>query len=113
MPKLFKKEDEFEEGDLLYGDDPQPLTMRHNWEKNILDLLLDRITYCANECLTSPCDHNAACINNPGSFECSCNAGFSGDGLTCTDVDECLYNPCDHNAVCSNNHGSFECTCNA
>ncbi|XP_072048686.1 uncharacterized protein [Amphiura filiformis] len=72
-----------------------------------------RLTLNDDECLTSPCDSNAACSNNPGSFECTCNAGFSGDGLTCTDDDECLTSPCDSNAACSNNPGSFECTCNA
>ncbi|XP_072048651.1 uncharacterized protein [Amphiura filiformis] len=66
-----------------------------------------------DECLTSPCDANAVCSNNPGSYDCTCNAGFSGDGLSCTDVDECLTSPCHNNAACSNNPGSFNCTCNA
>lgn len=33
---------------------------------------------------TPPCGANADCKNNPGSFECKCKVGFSGDGMTCT-----------------------------
>lgn len=39
-----------------------------------------------NECSAalSDCDANADCQNNQGSFSCSCKAGFTGDGKTCT-----------------------------
>jgi hypothetical protein len=45
--------------------------------------------YCGadiDECTlgTDNCDANAACSNTVGSFSCDCNAGYSGDGLTCT-----------------------------
>ena len=38
-----------------------------------------------NECelRISDCDVNANCTNTLSSFECTCNAGFVGDGLTC------------------------------
>ena len=37
-----------------------------------------------NECLTEkPCDGNATCADLFGSFTCTCNAGFTGDGVTC------------------------------
>ena len=29
------------------------------------------------------CDMNATCTNTIGSFECTCNDGFIGDGKTC------------------------------
>ena len=38
--------------------------------------------------------------NTPGSFTCTCYAGFQGDGETCTDVDECE-EPLALEAVCT------------
>ena len=32
---------------------------------------------------TDTCDVNAECTNTDGSYTCSCNAGYSGDGMTC------------------------------
>ena len=29
------------------------------------------------------CSANADCVNNPGSFECKCRPGFTGDGIDC------------------------------
>ena len=39
-----------------------------------------------NECEDSSkvCDGNATCSDTQGSYECMCNTGYSGDGLTCT-----------------------------
>ena len=33
---------------------------------------------------TSPCHADATCVNNPGSYECNCNPGYSGNGFSCT-----------------------------
>ena len=43
------------------------------------------ILYSADiaECQAMPCDVNANCVNTPGSFTCTCKAGYSGDGFTC------------------------------
>ena len=32
---------------------------------------------------THTCDQMASCTNSAGSFECSCNMGFEGDGIMC------------------------------
>ncbi|XP_076816428.1 uncharacterized protein LOC143462236 isoform X3 [Clavelina lepadiformis] len=62
-------------------------------------------------CVPSPCDINADCPFNNGSYQCSCIPGFTGDGINCTDINECDSNPCDSNAICINNLGSYECEC--
>jgi hypothetical protein len=38
-----------------------------------------------DECHTKPCSHLASCQNVLGSFTCSCNPGYFGNGFTCTD----------------------------
>ena len=39
-----------------------------------------------NECENGDdnCNENANCTNTEGSFTCSCNPGYSGDGVICT-----------------------------
>ena len=39
-----------------------------------------------DECTTNThnCDPDASCINTDGSFNCTCNQGFSGNGTTCS-----------------------------
>ncbi len=81
------------------------------------------------------CDsNNGICTNTVGSFTCSCDVGYTGDGITCssksighfltfelqwnnecTDIDECredMHN-CHENANCIDTVGSFSCSCNS
>ena len=44
------------------------------------DFNLD-IDECAAE--VTECDINADCLNTEGSFNCTCKAGYSGNGTTC------------------------------
>ena len=71
-----------------------------------------------DECSTdmNDCSVNAACENQIGAYNCTCNSvGFTGDGTSCSDVDECLSISayCVENSNCKNTVGSFSCSCDA
>jgi hypothetical protein len=76
------------------------------------DECLDDIDECTDG--TNNCDKLAACSNTPGSFECTCPAGYEGDGTTCTPIDECALGTveCDENATCTDTDIGYDCTCN-
>ena len=99
-----------------------------------LAMLTALLTSDIDECATDAdnCHTNAACTNTPpGGFTCTCNQGYTGDGITCTgkyslglamltalltsDIDECATDAdnCHTNAACTNTPpGGFTCTCN-
>ncbi|MCY1075788.1 FG-GAP-like repeat-containing protein [Archangium lansingense] len=66
-----------------------------------------------NECAagTDNCNENATCTNTAGSFTCACNAGYEGDGVTCTNIDECAANPCLNGGTCTDGINSYTCAC--
>ena len=67
-----------------------------------------------NECfdILNNCHENAFCTNSEASFNCQCNTGYEGDGVTCDDIDECLQDDiCPDNAICENSEGSYDCNC--
>ncbi|NBD13085.1 EGF domain-containing protein [Corallococcus silvisoli] len=68
-----------------------------------------------NECTngTAQCSTNATCTNTPGSYSCTCKAGYTGNGKTCTDINECTNGTaqCSVNATCTNTAGSYTCAC--
>ena len=42
-----------------------------------------------DECAApSTCDRDAECTNTLGSFHCSCNTGYRGNGFTCTSMNK-------------------------
>ena len=53
-------------------------------------------------------------MNINGSLTCTCNSGFTEDGLNCLSNNSLCVNvtyPCDRNAICVDSDGSFTCTC--
>ena len=68
-----------------------------------------------NECSTGSggCDH--ICTNSVGSFQCSCNSGYSlaADGTACVDIDECRLDTDNCQQTCVNTVGGFTCSCNS
>ena len=56
-------------------------------------MLFDKKPLCAyfldlDECTTGShsCDVNSVCQNTLGSYKCSCNAGYTGDGQPCNGI---------------------------
>ena len=54
-----------------------------NWFESLFSysVYLD-VDECSLENVTL-CDENAVCSNEEGGFDCSCNNGYSGNGLSC------------------------------
>ncbi len=71
-------------------------------------------TLGVDECAagTHDCQSNATCVDTVESFACQCNAGFTGNGDTCSAQVACGATPslCDANATCV---GGTSCVCNA
>ncbi|CAB3258977.1 unnamed protein product [Arctia plantaginis] len=64
-----------------------------------------------DECAMKPkiC-HHGVCLNVPGSYECYCRPGYTGDRCD-QDIDECLSSPCKNGGTCQNLENNYECTC--
>ncbi|XP_004587139.4 uromodulin [Ochotona princeps] len=66
----------------------------------------------ARECFE--CHSNATCLEDGVVTTCTCLAGFTGNGLQCSDLDECATpggHNCSANSSCVNTQGSYTCVC--
>ena len=57
------------------------------WQLATLQVGIYMSSYCIDdidECAVLNCDPNATCTNTAGSFACTCNQGYTGDGSVCT-----------------------------
>ncbi|KAL9905968.1 cubilin 2 isoform 1-T1 [Glossina fuscipes fuscipes] len=71
-------------------------------------------TVDVNECEESRNPCHDQCINLPGTFKCgACPVGYTGNGLTCVDIDECAVGNGGCSLVpkikCINTEGSYHC----
>ncbi|GCB77993.1 hypothetical protein scyTo_0015748 [Scyliorhinus torazame] len=67
-----------------------------------------------DECATNTANCQQICTNTIGSFNCSCNPGFSTNVTNtslCDDIDECATNTSTCQQICMNTIGSFRCSC--
>ncbi|KAL9970505.1 hypothetical protein ACROYT_G022891 [Oculina patagonica] len=75
----------------------------------------DSCQFDIKECIEGShnCSSNAVCVDLPGSFQCNCKVGYTGNGVNCIDVKECIEGShnCSSNAVCVDLPGSFQCNC--
>ena len=52
----------------------------------IIPIYVEFVFFTDDECalMTDNCDTNAVFTDIPGSFNCTCNEGYNGDGVNCT-----------------------------
>lgn len=107
-------------------DSPQTFVCRNSGDWEGTQLTCQDVNECAvdNPCHAAPV---GVCENTPGSFECSCVAGYTLVGGLCEDNDECarectadedplteLCHDCDaFTESCNNTRGGFVCPCSS
>ena len=52
-------------------------------------LLLTDIDECDGDTLNA-CSPNATCANTNGSYTCTCDTGYTGDGFSCSGMYQCV-----------------------
>ena len=74
----------------------------------------DKVCNDLDECALSIYSNLARCSNTSGTFNCVCNSGYTGNGVSCSNIDECITaeHNCSSQATCTDIMGSFNCMCN-
>lgn len=71
-------------------------------------------TDCGNnidDCLDSPCQHEASCEDGIATYTCHCKPGYEGENCE-VQIDECeRYQPCENNAKCRDLTADYSCLC--
>ena len=83
--------------------------------------MFEKIALCLDidECTEGldDCSDDAVCVNTEGSFSCTCERGFTGDGRVCLvtqlNQNECEdgSNDCSQNAECIDLEDGYMCRC--
>ena len=58
-------------------------------DETIVEFTDDGVNYTDTMYDSHDCDAMATCFNMPGSFNCTCDDGYYGNGTHCADIDEC------------------------
>ena len=77
----------------------------------IINIITSDIDECADD--SGGCAH--VCVNEVGSYSCSCRSGYqlANDGRGCAeeDIDECAEDTSNCSQICTNTIGSYSCSC--
>ncbi|CAH1274490.1 NOTCH2 [Branchiostoma lanceolatum] len=63
-----------------------------------------------SECESNPCSSGSTCINLPGSYECRCPPGFTGQQCD-QPIDFCVVSLCQNGATCDSGRANYTCQC--
>ncbi|XP_038071934.1 LOW QUALITY PROTEIN: uncharacterized protein LOC119740641 [Patiria miniata] len=68
-----------------------------------------QIAAVSGSCFPNPCQNNGQCVTTGSSFQCNCQAGYTG--TTCQVGSACVSNPCFNGGACSSIGSAFQCSC--